>query len=217
MVVGMGSALGTFPTGAQDARIVSAGIRWFDMSSEQIEQALVAVIPVASDNVMADGEIITHSEIFSHPLASVETNKNNGQAYICKPNESANEFRTIDAGTAAIENTQFDGVFIGVMGNASKTYIGVEMIIHYELIIDVFSNTPGTVTNATQSSPNLLVARLWQAGFASGLIDANTKAKLEAYVKAKAKKAAITLIRTGVNMGVNYLTAGTAPRALLLN
>lgn len=216
MVIGMGSSLTAFPTGVESGRVISAGIRWFDMATKNAAQSLIAVIPTNSDDSLADGEVLTKDEVFGHPDASVTTNYNNGQTYICQPHASAEEFRTLDAGTAALEDTQFTGVLIGVDGPNSKAVIGVEMIIHYEFQIDLFSNTPGVVGNPENVIGDPLIKDVWYSGIIGGLYESRLRRDVETMVKEKAKRALIAFGKTAVRGLLSYGTGG-ASNLLLAN
>jgi uncharacterized protein YsxB (DUF464 family) len=166
---GFNAPVGAAPAFIAEARVVSAGVRWWPINAMTSARGTVVVTPIP-DTAVFFGSTRNLNEMINSAQVSV-VSIDTESAYVMGPQSpDARDFIPVGSPTNS-KNTGFDAVCIAVTGAASTTYLGFEVIINYEGLIDATASFIG----GAQPSPKPLAQSFFEAaqkwsGYAEGTV-----------------------------------------------
>jgi hypothetical protein len=207
-------SLGSFPQNIDEVRLVSTGVRWWPIYPDTVAGGAMTIIPVSDDSEIMDNEITTKSTLMNSPGAVTVPIEAGSYILPMKQSSTTEQFSTPVTTATAIANTT-DGVLIILEGQASSTYIMLEIVANYEATIDVAVGfTLGNKHPRDRQLVEYVEENTFSGYVKGGIEQAARKAKNAAlqYIKANAWD----LAKTAGTMGMNYFLpgSGTAARAL---
>jgi len=127
--------VGTTPSFITQARLVSAGIRWWTPIAATSAGGAIAVIPI-TDPVALLATSTTTAE-FTNTPGTVITDLRQPGTFVFSPRElTYREFGTMGATTTAPTTEDFNGVVLAITGPASSDVIIVQWEYHFEGLLD---------------------------------------------------------------------------------
>lgn len=184
---GYDTAVGSPPSFISEARVVSAGVRWWPINAMTSARGTTVIVPMPDCSGFFDGTAPSLLEMVNSPQVHVCSIDDEG-CYIMGP-QSPDSRDFIEAGAATPTDTQtgFDNVLIAVTGAASTTYLGFEIVINYEGLVDTTQSFIGGQQHAPKSLATAFFknSRLWSGYVQAGLrqLDDITKGKASKFLK----------------------------------
>lgn len=200
------TSVGSPPAFIDQARVVSAGIRWWNLASMTSTQATLIVAPIPEDGTFLNGIGHTLTEIVNSPGVTISSNLKPGAFLLGPLSNQVYQYEETDSATATPVDNGWSSCIVVLSGAASTTYIGYEIVINYEGVVSTTASfIGGRMRDANPSIADYFRnARLW-AGYAAG-----AASEIDRLTQGKARR---FLLAAGTKVLRNFVPGGRAIEA----
>lgn len=154
------TSVGSFPSVVSDVRVVTAGVRWWNVMPATAGGGAVHVAPLSDCRSILDGGATTYSSLLSIAGTQITDLRESG-VFIFKPSSPADVENFNEASTGGSPSGAAQGgwnaVCINFRGPASTTVATVSWVVNYECTIDI--QTGFTGTSSIPRNPALILAQ----------------------------------------------------------
>jgi hypothetical protein len=178
-------SVGAAPAFISEARVVSAGVRWWPINAMTSPRGTVVVTPIPDTE-----EFFNVANTLTNMVNSPQVNVSSIDqhcAYVMGPQSpDARDFIPVGS-TLNSKNTGFDAVCIAVTGAASTVYLGFEIIINLEGLIDTSASfIGGKQPKSMPLAESFFEAASRWSGYAEGtvaVLDKIARSRAAAFVR----------------------------------
>jgi len=180
---GYNTSSGALPTFLSQGRVISAGVRWWNILAATAAGGSVTVVPVPDDSELLDGAAHSWASLNNTPGAVTTSLRADG-AYIFKRVDVplSYEFTDITSGSGAPADNGWDAVLLNITGPASTNVLIIEWYLRCEGVFDATQSQ-----NAGSVRPPRPYAINFQQFAPAGFMSMN-KDRIRAYFQQKAKE-----------------------------
>jgi hypothetical protein len=196
---------GTIPDFVNEARVVSAGVRWWCPLAATSAGGLLAVVPIQDWNNGDWGTGISYDVLLNTPGTQIFPLRSQGEYIFSRTDAPAHHFK--DASANREENNDWDGVVFIAIGETSVQCINVESIYHLEGTV---KSTEGIAIGSKGSPTNPLALSATKSRNFYGVFEGTGKAVAN-QLKSMATQYTQSALRAGVSYGVSAIGNAMVP------
>lgn len=196
---------GTIPDFVNEARVVSAGVKWWCPLAATAAGGILAVVPIQDYNDADWATGISYTSLLNTPGVRTMPLRSEGQYIFSKTDSVATHFGEASASLA--DNNSWDGVVLIAIGPASSVLLNVETIYHLEGTVN---SSEGIALGSKGQSPNPLAVSASHSKNFFGAFEGPAQA-IGKQLKDMATQYTASALRAGVSYGVSTLGNALVP------
>jgi hypothetical protein len=195
---------GAFPSFVSEARVVSSGIRWWNVLPATAGGGSVVAFPLTdTDTILTDGA--STAEMTNITGSHISDIREPGEFTFSPVEVTSRDFIVPSTGAiGTTSNSGWDSVGLTITAGASSVALNVEYVIHYECTIDSVSGN--SLGQPSPARPVLIAAQELMNSIA---VRTGTRETIHRMIKDKAYGVAKRLLSSGASAAANYLLPGS--------
>jgi hypothetical protein len=198
------SSVGTFPSFVSQARIVTAGVRWWNIIPATAGGGTIGVVAISEMADLMDGVQHTSAQLNATSGVVISDLRTPG-AFIFQSRDEikSREFSNISTSTGILDSG-FNGLALTIAGPVSQKILAYEWSFNYEVVLDP---SQGVAVGTPTPAVPLVVAAINQFGLSSYIT--GDRDRIIKTMEARAFRAGAAVLRQGASMALNYMLPGS--------